>query len=116
MTAATSTVSVELGDGELVVAEVKRSPRARVTRIQLGADRPLRIIVPEGVSDQFAIEALLAKRTWVRRKLEEVASDDQLNATPRPSVVPNRPANLRQFVKQLTVNHGYFVNDENLGL
>jgi predicted metal-dependent hydrolase len=64
---------VELGDGELVVAEVKRSPRARVTRIQLGADRPLRIIVPEGVSDQFAIEALLAKRTWVRRKLEEVA-------------------------------------------
>ena len=55
-------VSVELGRGERVEAEVKRSPRVRVTRIQLGADRPLRIIVPEGASEEFAVEALLSKR------------------------------------------------------
>jgi predicted metal-dependent hydrolase len=98
-------VSVELADGELVEAEVKRSPRARVTRIQLGADRPLRIIVPDGASDEFAIEALLSKRSWVRRKLDEVArttsAPDALGLS-RPGIVcrhgeavPIRPAGTR---------------------
>lgn len=72
MSAASSLVWVELPSGELVKAEVLRSARARVTRIQLGADRPLRVIVPAGASDEFAIEALRAKGDWVAGKLRVV--------------------------------------------
>jgi predicted metal-dependent hydrolase len=69
---ALSVVSVELPTGELVVAEVKRSERARVTRIQVGVGRLLRVVVPEGASDQYAVEALLTKSDWVKRKLRTV--------------------------------------------
>jgi predicted metal-dependent hydrolase len=64
---------LELPTGELIEAEVMRSPRARVTRIQLGPDRPLRVVVPEGASDEYAVEALRAKSGWVRGKLDEIA-------------------------------------------
>jgi hypothetical protein len=57
MSAASSTVSVELPGGQRIQAQVHRSPRLRVTRIQLGADRPLRVIVPERASDEFAVDA-----------------------------------------------------------
>ncbi len=87
MSAASSVVSVVLPDGELVEAEVHRSPRARVTRIQLGADRPLRVIVPEGASDEFAVDALRAKGEWVQGKLRVV---DQAVAR-RSELGLNRP-------------------------
>lgn len=90
MSPASSLVSVELPGGEHVQAEVHRSPRARVTRIQLGGDRPLRVIVPEGASDEFAVDALRAKGAWVRSKLRVVeaalARRDELGLN-RPDVV-----------------------------
>lgn len=105
MTADTSTVSVELAAGQLVEAEVRRSPRARVTRIQLGPDRPLLVIVPDGATDDFAVEALLSKRSWLRRKLQEVArtaSAPDVLGLNRPGVVwrrgnpvPVRPSHTR---------------------
>lgn len=77
-------------DGEAIEAQVHRSPRARVTRIQLGADQPLRVIVPEGASDEFAADALRAKAAWVRRKQKVVeaarARRDELGLR-RPDVV-----------------------------
>lgn len=72
MSVASSLVSVELPSGECVQAEVHRSPRVRVTRIQLGADRPLRVIVPDGASDEVAVDALRAKGDWVRSKLQVI--------------------------------------------
>jgi predicted metal-dependent hydrolase len=68
---ATTDITVDLG-GELVWAEVVRSDRARVTRIQVGRDRPLRVVVPAGASDEFARDALLSKRSWLTRKLRAV--------------------------------------------
>jgi predicted metal-dependent hydrolase len=67
----TTAITVDLG-GDLVRAEVVRSERVRVTRIQLGVDRPLRIVVPAGASDEFAADALRAKSAWVTRKLRMV--------------------------------------------
>jgi len=67
-----SVVSIEFPTGEIVLAEVKRSERARGTRIQVGAGRPLRVIVPEGATDEYAVEAVLTKSDWVRRKLRAV--------------------------------------------
>ena len=87
MSAASSVVSVELPGGELVEAEVYRSSRARVTRIQLGADRPLRVIVPEGASDEFAVDALRAKGAWVQGKLRAV----EQAVTRRSELGLNRP-------------------------
>lgn len=88
MTPATTAITVELGD-ELIHAEVVRSPRARVTRIQVGPDRPLRVVVPEGASDEFARDALLTKRDWVASKLravEELRANAELGLD-RPGVV-----------------------------
>jgi predicted metal-dependent hydrolase len=67
-----STIEVELPDGEVVVAEVRRSPRVRVTRIQVAADRPLRVVVPDGASDEFAADAVRNKANWVKTKLRLV--------------------------------------------
>jgi len=53
---------------------------------------------------------------WHRRQLEEVASNDKLNATPRSTVVPKNPPDLRQLVEEITINHGDFVNNQDLGL
>lgn len=72
MTTATTDITVELG-GELVHAEVVRSSRARVTRIQVSPDRLVRVVVPDGADDSFARDALLSKRAWVARKLRAVA-------------------------------------------
>lgn len=100
MTAASSTVSVELPTGELIEAEVRRSARVRVTRIQLGPDRPLRVVVPEGASDEYAAEALQAKSGWVQRKLRAVeltlSAPDTLRLN-RPGVVwhAGRPLQVR---------------------
>ena len=86
----TSSVSVELAHGELVEAEVKRSVVARVTRIQVGVDQPLRVVVPAGASDEYAREALRAKSDWVRRKLravEETLAASAALGLDRPGVV-----------------------------
>lgn len=88
MTPMTTDITVSLGD-ELVRAEVVRSPRVRVTRIQVGPDRPLRVVVPEGASDEFARDALLTKRDWVASKLravEELRANAELGLD-RPGVV-----------------------------
>ena len=66
-----SVIAVDLG-GELVEAEVVRSPRVHVTRIQVGRDRPLRVIVPAEAGDDVAREALRVKSGWVARKLQAV--------------------------------------------
>lgn len=77
MSTATTDITVELG-GEFVKAEVVRSERARVTRIQVGPDLPLRVVVPAGASDDFARHALLSKHRWVSQKLRAV---EQAHAT-----------------------------------
>lgn len=69
-----SHVSLEL-NGATVEADVVRSDTARTTRIQVGRDRPLRIIVPEGASDEYAVEALRNKSAWVLRKLDEAQQE-----------------------------------------
>jgi predicted metal-dependent hydrolase len=64
-------VTVELGD-RVVEARVRRSRQARTTRIRVGRDLPLEIVVPAGASDQFAAEALRAKADWLRTKLGRI--------------------------------------------
>jgi predicted metal-dependent hydrolase len=64
-------LSVELGD-RVVEVEVRRSDRARTTRIQLGRDVPLRIIVPSGASNEYAAQALRNKASWVLGRLRQV--------------------------------------------
>lgn len=89
MTNAATDIIVELG-GELIQAEVVRSARARVTRIQVSVDRPLRVVVPAGASDEFAADALRAKRNWVRRKLrivEQARSGSTELGLDRPDLV-----------------------------
>jgi predicted metal-dependent hydrolase len=68
---AASEITVDLGS-ETVSAQVVRSPRARVTRIQVGRDRPLRVIVPDGASDDLARDAVISKKAWVKRKLADI--------------------------------------------
>lgn len=70
------TLSVDL-DGRVVEFEVRWSERARTTRIQLGRDVPLRIIVPAGASRQHAMQALRNKAPWVLNKLHEVEQQRQ---------------------------------------
>lgn len=67
-------------NGRVVEAEVRRSERARTTRIQVGHDVPLRVIVPAGASDEFAAEALRNKATWVLTKLRQL---DEARERPR---------------------------------
>jgi len=62
---------LDLGD-RIVAVQVRRSPRARTTRIQVGNDIPLRVIVPAGTSDESAQKALRTKTDWVRTKLHAV--------------------------------------------
>lgn len=65
-------ISVELDDGRVVTVEVHRSERARTTRLQVGNDVPLRVIVPAGASDELAHRAVTVKSAWVGRKLDAV--------------------------------------------
>jgi predicted metal-dependent hydrolase len=67
----TSKITVDM-DGALVQAEVVRSDRAKVTRIQVGLDRPLRVVVPAGATEEYARDALLSKRAWVVGKLRAI--------------------------------------------
>lgn len=69
---AASTISVELADGRTVTVEVRRSDRARATRVQVGSDVPLRVIVPAGASDELAHQAVTVKSAWIARKLDAV--------------------------------------------
>mgnify|MGYP001070990387 FL=1 len=78
MSGQASGITLDL-DGELVQAEVVRSPRVRVARIQIGAQRPLRIIVPADTSDEDAADALRSKRSWIRDKLRLIERQE----TPR---------------------------------
>jgi len=52
---------------------------------------------------------------WHWRQLEEVASHNELDASKRTSVVPNGPGNFLEFIIKVSINHGHFINDENLG-
>ncbi|WP_272476324.1 M48 family metallopeptidase [Baekduia alba] len=71
---AAETLTVDLGE-RVVEVEVRRSDRARTTRIQLGRDVPLRIIVPAGASDEYAAQALRNKAAWVLSKLSSVEEE-----------------------------------------
>lgn len=79
--AAMQTVTVDLGE-RVVEVEVRRSTRARTTRIQLGRDVPLCVIVPDGASDEYAQDAVRNKAAWVLGKLRLVE-----DARSRPSAL-----------------------------
>lgn len=64
-------ICVQLGD-RTVEAEVRRSELGRTTRIQVGRDVPLRVIVPAGASDEYAAQSLRNKASWVLEKLQAV--------------------------------------------
>lgn len=55
-----------------VEVRVRQSPTARTTRILLGADRPLEIIVPAGVGEGEIDAALADRRDWIADKLGTV--------------------------------------------
>jgi predicted metal-dependent hydrolase len=65
---------VALPDGRTVAVLVRESPRARTTRIRVGAERPLEIIVPRGTEDGAIDAALGQKRAWIADKLERVSA------------------------------------------
>lgn len=69
-------------DGEHVHVRVRESTKASTTRILIGADRPLEIIVPAGTDDTRVDEMLIARRAWIAAKRRRVAA------------VRNRPARL----------------------
>lgn len=52
-----------------VEVRVRESPTATTTRILLGAQRPLEIIVPAGTVDEEIDAALRERRTWITEKL-----------------------------------------------
>jgi predicted metal-dependent hydrolase len=63
-----------LGERTLEV-RVRQSPTARTTRISLGADRPLEIIVPAGVGNDEIDAALADRRDWIADKLGTVEAE-----------------------------------------
>lgn len=75
MRALADSLLVDIGD-ETIEVDIRRSETARTTRIQVGSDVRLRVVVPAGASDDFAEQAILAKASWVRRKLDELAAAD----------------------------------------
>ena len=51
-----------------------------------------------------------------RRQLEEVAGDDELDATERHGrFLAQGASDAGQLVKEVAVNHGHFIDDEDLG-
>jgi predicted metal-dependent hydrolase len=56
-------------DGESISVRVRESPRARTTRILVGPERPLEIIVPAGTPDPEIDGHLHARRQWISEKL-----------------------------------------------
>jgi hypothetical protein len=50
-----------------------------------------------------------------RRQLEKVARDDQLNTTKWPAIVAYLSGDGLQLIEQVAINHGYFINDQDLG-
>jgi predicted metal-dependent hydrolase len=59
--------------GEQVHVRVRESAHAATTRILVGADRPLEIIVPAGTDDARVDEMLIARRDWIAAKRSSVA-------------------------------------------
>lgn len=84
------TLSVALPDGRLVEARLRRSARATVPRIRLGAEAPLHIVVPTDMPLDQARTALESKAPWIAAKIEGIedlrASADPLGLD-RPGVV-----------------------------
>jgi hypothetical protein len=62
-------------DGRPVDVRVRESPTARTTRILLGAQRPLEIIVPADTAAEEINAALLARRGWIAEKLKQVEAE-----------------------------------------
>ena len=62
-------------EGLSVEVRVRESPTARTTRILLGVQRPLEIIVPAGTAADEISAALLARRGWIAEKLKQVEAD-----------------------------------------
>jgi Protein of unknown function DUF45 len=54
-----------------VTVRVRESDRARMTRILIGPERPLEIIVPAGTSDASIHRALNGKKEWIAKKRRE---------------------------------------------
>jgi predicted metal-dependent hydrolase len=68
-------------NGSPVSVKVRESPRARTTRILLGARRPLEIIVPAGTADAEIDDLLASRRRWISDKLAVVAAEQGRPAT-----------------------------------
>ncbi len=62
---------LNLGDCTVEV-RVRESSTARTTRILLGAQRPLEIIVPAGTAAEEINAALRERRSWIAEKLKQV--------------------------------------------
>lgn len=50
-----------------------------------------------------------------RRQLEKVTRDDKLNTAKRTAIISYPPSKFFKFVKEITINHGYFINNQDLG-
>jgi predicted metal-dependent hydrolase len=83
-------LNVVLPDGRIVAAEVRRSARATVPRIRVGASAPLHIVVPAAMGLDEIGGALNEKASWIASKLDGIqelrASADQLDLD-RPNLV-----------------------------
>lgn len=67
------TRDIELED-RTVEVRVRSSSTARTTRVLLGPERPLEIIVPAGASDDHIAAVLFDRRDWIAAKLADVES------------------------------------------
>ncbi len=59
-------------NGEPVTVRVRESSRARTTRLMIGAERPLEIIVPVGTADEEIVRAVAARREWIEKKRRKI--------------------------------------------
>lgn len=59
-------------DDRTVEVRVRASNSARTTRVLLGPERPLEIIVPAGASDEHIAAVLADRRGWIAAKLADV--------------------------------------------
>jgi len=62
-------------DGRPVEVRVRESPTARTTRILLGVQHPLEIIVPAGTAGEEINTALRERRDWIAEKLKQIEAE-----------------------------------------